>query len=435
MIGWKSRTVDPAVASFRYRVLKPIEALSKRGHLVELYSEQHFASYDQVVFSKSYEESDLALARRLRAAGKKVYLDLCDNHFYNPFGHPAYVRARTKLLEMIEVSTAVICSTPALARAVLEAADLSEALVVGDIFEDIGSSISTAEEHRPRLLWFGMHGAPNARAGMTDIIDIERDLTRVNKEIPFELVVVSNNRTKFDKIIAPLPLNSRYVEWNAERLSVELAATFGVILPLSDNPFVACKTHNRLSLALAKGVPVVGDIIESYREFEPFCYLGNWPEGLAAVLHDNKAARYRAAPARAYLEAYWSMDAVALQWERALGLSTRKHGHDGIAPLIGGLRMSRSGYIIGWISDPRHNNSAINVQLLVNGEVRAVTSADLPSVEIDQARNSQCPARGFIFPGALVSASREPLLRCTLSLADTGEPVAYAMLDLHRAPL
>src|SRR6187397_2996397 len=100
-IGWKSRTVDPTVASFRYRVLKPIEALQRRGHSVELFSDDRMLEYDQVIFSKSYAQHEQKLARRLREAGKTVVLDLCDNHFYNPNGLPSYEIARRDLIEML----------------------------------------------------------------------------------------------------------------------------------------------------------------------------------------------------------------------------------------------------------------------------------------------------------------------------------------------
>jgi hypothetical protein len=93
-----------------------------------------------------------------------------------------------------------------------------------------------------------------------------------------------------------------------------------VVIPLSDNRFVAAKTHNRLSLVLSAGVPAVADRLDAYEALAPFCWLGDWREGLEALLLRPDEARARAAGARAYLEAHWSAEAVAPLWEAALGL-------------------------------------------------------------------------------------------------------------------
>ncbi|MEI9963387.1 MAG: hypothetical protein WDM92_00370 [Caulobacteraceae bacterium] len=100
MIAIKARVNDPAIASFRYRVLTPIRALTERGHQVELYDEDRFARYEAVLFSKAFRAEDQALARRLSAAGKRVLFDLCDNMFYNPADLPKYRAVRDDLQEL-----------------------------------------------------------------------------------------------------------------------------------------------------------------------------------------------------------------------------------------------------------------------------------------------------------------------------------------------
>ncbi len=64
--------------------------LRARGHAVELYRPARFDACDAVVFSKAYGARDIQLARRLKAAGKRVILDLCDDHFHNPERLPKY---------------------------------------------------------------------------------------------------------------------------------------------------------------------------------------------------------------------------------------------------------------------------------------------------------------------------------------------------------
>ena len=137
-----------------------------------------------------------------------------------------------------------------------------------------------------------------------------------------ELVICSDSRDRYDDLFTGFPVPTRYVEWSPSTFNDELARADAVLIPLSDNPFVAAKTHNRLSLALSAGVPVVADRMDAYEEFAPFCVLGDWSAGLELVLQRPDEARARAGKARAYLEAQWSAQAIAPRWEAALGLDS-----------------------------------------------------------------------------------------------------------------
>ncbi len=324
ILAFKARVHDPAIASYRYRVLEPIAFLGARGHEVEVYDEARFDQYDAVVFSKAYRPADQALASRLKAAGKRVVLDLCDDHFFNPEGLASYQEAREQLLAMIGLADKVVCSTPVLARAVQAEAGLAAAPEVApDVYERAGVEVGppTPQGEPARLLWFGRHGSPNAPAGMGDLMLIADHLVSAYEKRAFELVVCSNSREKFDSISAALAVPLRYVEWSPESFAAELARADAVIIPLSDNPFVAAKTHNRMSLALSAGAPVVADSLDSYLPFEPFAFIGDWKGGLEAVLLRPEEARARAGGARAFLDANWSAEALAPQWEAALGLA------------------------------------------------------------------------------------------------------------------
>jgi len=322
-LAFKARVQDPAIASHRYRVLAPIRFLGARGHAVELYDPARFRRYDTVVFSKAYRADDQALARRLRAAGKQVVLDLCDDHFHNPSCLAKYRQVRADLLAMIALADRVICSTPVLACAVQGAAGLDAAPAVApDVYEQSEARVRAPGplDQPARLLWFGRHASPNAPSGMADLLLVREALAQAFAQRPFELTICSDSRAAFDALASELPVPARYQDWSPASLSAELAGADAVLIPLSDNPFVAAKTHNRLTLALSAGVPVVADALDAYREFAPFCYLDDWPGGLQAVLLRPDEARVRAAGARPYLEAHWSEAAVAPLWEAALGL-------------------------------------------------------------------------------------------------------------------
>ena len=322
-LAFKARAPDPAIASYRYRVLEPIAFLKARGHAAEEFKEARLDRYRTVVFSKAYGPQDRELARRLKAAGVRVILDLCDDHFYNPAGLAKYREADASLREMIALCDKVICSTRVLARAVQANAGLAETPAVApDAYEQagVGAGPPTPLDRPAQLLWFGRHGSPNAPAGMADLLLVKDALAEAQARRPFELVICSDSEERFAEVAPALGVPARFVAWTPASFAEQLARTDAVLIPLSDNPFVAAKTHNRLTLALSAGVPAVSDHHDSYDEFAPFSFIGDWRGGLEAVLLQPQAARDRAAGARPYLEAHWSPHAVAPLWEAALDL-------------------------------------------------------------------------------------------------------------------
>ena len=325
IVAFKARAADPTIASYRYRVLEPIAFLKARGHQAEEFEEKRLDRYDVVVFSKAYGINDRKLAHKVKAAGKRVILDLCDDHFYNPFDLPKYREAGENLRSMIALADKVVCSTPVLARAVQMNARIGRLPAVApDAYEQATVTVGPpAPKNRPaRLLWYGRHGSPNAEAGVRDLLLIKDALAQAQAKRSFELVICTDSETHAREVAQELGLKWRFVAWTPESFAEELAKADAVIIPLSDNPFVAAKTHNRLTLALSAGVPVVADRLDSYDEFAPFAWLGDWTAGLEAVLLDPEAARARAADARPYLEAHWSSLAIASLWEAALDLPT-----------------------------------------------------------------------------------------------------------------
>jgi glycosyltransferase involved in cell wall biosynthesis len=320
MIGFKPKTPDLSVASVRYRCLLPAAELCRRGFPAQIYRPEADGYYAAVVFSKLYDRSHQELAKRLRGAGTKVVLDLCDNHFYNPYDLPAYAQARRDLLSMLRLADRVVCSTPALADVVREEAGLElRPEVVGDPVEPAPLAPDGVPDGVPRLLWFGSHGAPNAPCGMSDLKRIAPALARARAIRDFELVVSSNDRARYERDIRPLPLRTSYVDWTRDGFPALLASAWAVVIPVTPNPFTVCKSNNRLVAALAAGVPALADSIPSYEEFSPYCRLGSWDEGLRELLSDPQGARARARAARGFLAERWSEASIGTQWLDVLG--------------------------------------------------------------------------------------------------------------------
>ncbi|HEY5410281.1 MAG TPA: hypothetical protein VIJ94_06100, partial [Caulobacteraceae bacterium] len=319
MIGWKPFDDNAQVASTRYRTLWPLAELRRRDFPVTLYHEAAEGLYSAVIVSKRARYEDLLLARKLKQSGRLLIFDICDNHFYNPQDLPDYAALRRRLRVMMQLADLVVCSTSPLRDILAEELDgAKRPVIVGDPFEAICLPPGVARPERPVLLWFGSHGSPNAASGMFDILHIADELAALYRETAFELLVLSNSREKYRTHIEPLPFPTRYAPWDQATFPSYLASASAVVIPLSKNPFVACKTHNRMSIALYAGVPVVADGIYSYREFSRFCFIDDWAAGLRTVLNAPQAARARLVGAREYLDAMWSIEVIATQWADVL---------------------------------------------------------------------------------------------------------------------
>jgi hypothetical protein len=423
LVGWKAAVQDRRIASLRYRVEAPVRALQAFGHQVEMFDVGRAPEYDTVVFSKTYSHTDRALAAAVRGRGGKVVFDLCDNHFYNPHDLPRYREIRGEILEMLGHAHEVVCATPALAEVVrAEAPWAPTPLVIGDTVEKLKLPAEGAFaplERGRRLLWYGSHGSPNASAGMVDILLIADLLAELHAREGVELVVCSNDREKYERLIAPLDFPSRYVDWSLDGFAGVLASADAVVIPINKNPFTACKTHNRLSLALYAGVPVMADAIDAYREFEPYCTLDDWEGGLARIYDDLEGERARALASRAHSDRCWSLDAVALKWASALALdpiaaqpAAAVYQPAPVSALSveaarcqGGLDPRANGVLSGWVRLATDPQRKLSVRLESAGQVIARATADGARPDLERARlaDSDC---GFVLPldGVDVSA-------------------------------
>ena len=335
MLAWKPKSEDPTVASVRYRCLLPLRVLRARGFPVELYSPNREEDYTGIIFSKLYDTASQELARRLKQKGSTIVLDVCDNHFYNPYALSEYKRAAEDLRRMIALVDLIVCSTETLAEECRsETGSTKRIIVIGDPVETLPEAACEeskgkvrfghilrgrpADRQLPILLWFGSHGSPNAPSGMLDILNIADLLERVNRSQPFELLVVSNNREKYEMHIAPLSFRTQYADWDRNDFAQVLRRSAGVLIPVNLNPFTLCKTNNRLAMALYYGVPVVADSIPSYEEFRPFVFLDQWQEGLEAIVGNPKMAKEMAGLGHRYVMEHWMHDRIVARWEQVL---------------------------------------------------------------------------------------------------------------------
>jgi hypothetical protein len=325
LVGWRPKFNDPTVASVRFRCLTPLEELRRQSFPVEVFVPDHEEQYSLVVFSKLYGDDDLKLARSLSKRAVKTALDLSDNHFYNPLDLLEYKTAGDRLREMMRAVDRVICCSPHLASIASREGTLRRPpLVVGDAVENLDLPLSPASafvvgKMEPfRILWFGSHGSPNAPSGMEDLLRVRRHLEMAERERRTELVVVSNNRAKYDELKAKLNVPSRYVEWGEASFARELVRANAAIIPIGVNPFTKCKSNNRLATALWYGVPAIADRIPAYDELRSFAFVDDWEAGMRHCLAGSREAQLRTAAGSAYVRNRFNIREIAAQWRQTM---------------------------------------------------------------------------------------------------------------------
>jgi glycosyltransferase involved in cell wall biosynthesis len=360
-ILWKTATLSPAMASFRYRALYPSFALAQHGNLSVLTDRRdldpgllHDAA--AMVIVKSFTPADIRLAEFAGNAGVRVFFDLCDNIFIPEYRRPEGPSPAETLAELRPYLTGLVVPTESLARVARESigADLP-VHVVPDCCETPAlrtaafdylqsnalprspltpaSTLQPAPHdgileheraHGPLILWFGNHGSPWGSFGITDILIFREALERTARGQTARLVVVSNHRQKYTELIEPLRIPSTYLEWSPAVLERALRHAAVVIAPNSLDDFSRCKSSNRTLLALASGVPVVATMTPALDPIKEAVWTHDPAVGIARYLGDRDLAERHVAIGRGIIEREYSPRATAAAWRHVLAADTHE---------------------------------------------------------------------------------------------------------------
>jgi len=152
---------------------------------------------------------------------------------------------------------------------------------------------------------------------MEDLLRIREPLDAFARARAHEIVIVSNNRAKFDSLRGAFQAPMRYVEWSQTAFAAELNGAALVVIPITDNPFTRCKSNNRAATALWHGVPVMADTIPAYEELAPYAVLNDWAGGFAALASDPAALAPRTDAGRSYVRARFTTARIADDWAAA----------------------------------------------------------------------------------------------------------------------
>jgi hypothetical protein len=358
-VVWRVQKVTLDLASVRYRALLPCASLTDAGvscTLTATADKRAVEKASHVVIVKAFTPADIELAQHAKSCGKHVYFDLCDNVFVNGYGKSSALPPARALEQMAESLTAIVVPTQALAQAVRRALGSVPVAVIPDGLEDAvalskqrqlvsqfngqvcarsnvvrnllesmlnrlrptSHALPAVQTGTRLIVWFGNHGSPWSNFGLSDILLFREPLEQLALERSIVLVVVSNNRGRYEQEIRPIAVPSIYLEWTPEVLHDVLRQADVVIAPNSGDEFSLCKSSNRTVMALVAGVPVVASPTHALEQLRDCVWLDDPLTGLRRYLDDRKLKSQHLKCARRLMAMYYAAPVIGGMWKRLL---------------------------------------------------------------------------------------------------------------------
>lgn len=358
-VVWRVQKITLGLASVRYRALLPCVSLLNAGISCGLTQTADKGAIDKashVVIVKSFTPADIELARHAKASGRCVYFDLCDNVFVSGYGGSSALPPDQALRQMAEYLTTIVVPTEALAQVVRQSLGLVPVTVIPDGLEDAavlskqrqlverfdgrvrdakvsarswfeallerlrptGSPLPDVPKGASVIVWYGNHGSPWSKFGLTDILLFREPLEQLARERPIILVVVSNSRSRYEKEIKPIAVPSVYIEWTPEVLHKVFRYADAVIAPNSGDAFSLCKSSNRTVMALAAGVPVVASPTPALALLRDCLWLDDPLTGLRCYLADRELKARHLKRARQLIATHFAAPVIGNLWKRLL---------------------------------------------------------------------------------------------------------------------
>lgn len=264
---------DETLASVRYRMLIPAEALIEMGHSVTVGG---YAQESGVYIFSKHNHADIALIEKLQADGHQVAYDVCDDHFDGK--HSPHYRAMIKHCDILT------CSTQAMRELIFQETS-RDATVIDDPYE--------FPEEEPvikkpgRTMWFGH------RSNLSSL-----------------------NGYKVDDCVS----NAHgCMPWSMENMTMAFDRNQIVLIPHSDERKNAVKSTNRVVESIRMGKWVSASPIRSYEQFSNYANIGDVKAGIETyndLPDDVLIGRIKAG--QDYIRERFSPKTIAEQWLKAL---------------------------------------------------------------------------------------------------------------------
>lgn len=306
------------LASTRYRVISPSQALGQLGWKSEIVNEAESKfdgdwgidvpqSGDTLIVSKVFTEHSLSLAYDAKKRGANVVVDLCDNHL----NHPQRGALQKSLLEMSDL---IVTSTQALNEALSQVGKQANA-VISDPVEFKRGAIKFAPSKTLKLVWFGHAG------NIDTLVQTLPALAQLAQTTPLQLNVVTtlpNGQQDLDKV-TPKGLIATYTPWSVSATEEAITNCDIVIIPTLQSDMKNAKSPNRLLEALWAGRMVVAGPLPAYLHFSDSAWVGkDLTEGIKWCMANPEAVKARIAQGQADVEKYFTEQAIGKQWHALL---------------------------------------------------------------------------------------------------------------------
>ena len=246
---WPYRNV---MASTRIRCFDIIKYLKEHGTDTGLY--RAFKKYDIVVFQKSFYEKHYRLARKLRARGTKIVLDVNVNYFEKT-GETLQVTEKhiEALHRFLELTDTIFTSSSYLTE------------IAGKYHPDvhyIPEHVSTSGSYPPRKLNDPVKLVYCGYAIKADSVLLIKDVLRkLAESYNIELMFVCEKDPQLD-----LPVKASFIKYDHNKLAEILRQGDIKIAPRKlDNSYDLGHSFTKIGYPMSVGLPVVASPVPSYK--------------------------------------------------------------------------------------------------------------------------------------------------------------------------
>lgn len=389
MIIFYVTSLDLKVASVRYRALLPALYLNRLGIDARVYSgklsPRIVRAASCIVMVKAFNARAVRVCTYANYYGVPVVIDLCDDIFGSGYGslHDKDIK-RYYFKCIAGIATSVVTTTEVLAAKIRRHVPSGMMVhIIPDMvenredFAELSSRPSfIAKTHKrpgrlwkevrrslwnilrrarlfvlePRekksppespplpsekiILWFGNHGTAYSDAGMTQLLWLAADIAALAKEFPLRLVVVSNNKEKFERFIKPLPFTTEYVAWTPRTTYQQLQRADVCVVPFGHDSFSQAKSPNRIILALSLGTPVVCTDLPSLGPLRDSVQIESWYSSLKTYFSRPDIATEHLAKAQDIIREHFSGAVISRKWSEIVNLARKRSKVRSIRPRL-----------------------------------------------------------------------------------------------------
>ena len=313
--------LDSPLASVRYRMLAPARFLARWGHEIRLASSAWPADSPfwgralespTLVVGKVFDAGVVAVVERALQGGRRVVLDICDDHFETPQLGATYRR-------LCELASDITASTPTMAEVIMRRTG-RQATVIDDPFEAPMGEPRFAPGERLEAVWFGHP------VNFDTCLAMLPELIRFSQRHPIRLHVITQPMggaapTRLRELMeshAPA-FEIRFTPWSQEATWQGITAADVVLVPSSAAASKLVKSPNRVVESLRLGRCVVAYPLPSYVPLAAFVVLAEeMVAGLDWALANPAQALARIVAGQAHVQQRFSPERVAQEWQALL---------------------------------------------------------------------------------------------------------------------